>query len=235
MSKLSETQSEKPSENLTSREVARPAPLSSELEFSLEQRRILLRIAHEAILSALERRPFPEAPPIPSGLAEPRGVFTTLYLQGELGGELHRDSHSESHLELHRQLRGCVGYALPIAPLYRAVAETARAAAFDDSRFLPVTQEEASQLEVSLSVLSRLVSILPEAVEVGRHGLLISDGVRRGLLLPQVPVEYGWDRETFLQQTCRKAGLPADAWRKTVTLEAFTAEVFSDADVEVLG
>jgi AmmeMemoRadiSam system protein A len=205
------------------------------LEFSLEQRRILLRIAHEAILSALERRPFPEAPPIPSGLAEPRGVFTTLYLQGELGGELHRDSHSESHLELHRQLRGCVGYALPIAPLYRAVAETARAAAFDDSRFLPVTQEEASQLEVSLSVLSRLVSILPEAVEVGRHGLLISDGVRRGLLLPQVPVEYGWDRETFLQQTCRKAGLPLDAWRKTATIVAFTAEVFSDADVEVPG
>ena len=235
MSKLSETQSEKPSENLTSREVARPAPLSSELEFSLEQRRILLRIAHEAILSALERRPFPEAPPIPSGLAEPRGVFTTLYLQGELGGELHRDSHSESHLELHRQLRGCVGYAMPIAPLYRAVAETARAAAFDDSRFLPVTQEEASQLEVSLSVLSRLVSILPEAVEVGRHGLLISDGVRRGLLLPQVPVEYGWDRETFLQQTCRKAGLPLDAWRKTATIVAFTAEVFSDADVEVPG
>jgi AmmeMemoRadiSam system protein A len=235
MSKLSETQSEKPSENLTSREVARPAPLSSELEFSLEQRRILLRIAHEAILSALERRPFPEAPPIPSGLAEPRGVFTTLYLQGELGGELHRDSHSESHLELHRQLRGCVGYALPIAPLYRAVAETARAAAFDDSRFLPVTQEEASQLEVSLSVLSRLVSILPEAVEVGRHGLLISDGVRRGLLLPQVPVEYGWDRETFLQQTCRKAGLPLDAWRKTATIVAFTAEVFSDADVEAPG
>jgi AmmeMemoRadiSam system protein A len=235
MSKLSETQSEKPSENLTSREVARPAPLSSELEFSLEQRRILLRIAHEAILSALERRPFPEAPPIPSGLAEPRGVFTTLYLQGELGGELHRESHSESHLELHRQLRGCVGYALPIAPLYRAVAETARAAAFDDSRFLPVTPEEAPQLEVSLSVLSRLVSIPPEAVEVGRHGLLISDGVRRGLLLPQVPVEYGWDRETFLQQTCRKAGLPLDAWRKTATIEAFTAEVFSDADVEVPG
>jgi AmmeMemoRadiSam system protein A len=115
------------------------------------------------------------------------------------------------------------------------VAETARAAAFDDSRFLPVTQEEASQLEVSLSVLSRLVSILPEAVEVGRHGLLISDGVRRGLLLPQVPVEYGWDRETFLQQTCRKAGLPLDAWRKTATIVAFTAEVFSDADVEVPG
>ena len=235
MSKLSETPSEKPSQSLSGREIARPAPLSSELEFSLEQRRALLRIAHQAILSALERRPFPEAPPLPSGLAEPRGVFTTLYLRDELHRELHREHHRESHRELHRQLRGCVGYALPIAPLYRAVAETARAAAFDDCRFLPVTLEEASQLEVSLSVLSRLVLILPEAVEVGRHGLLISDGVRRGLLLPQVPVEYGWDRETFLEQTCRKAGLPLDAWRKTATLEAFTAEVFSDADVEVPG
>ena len=223
MSKLSE----KPPQSLSAHEIARPAPLSSELEFSLEQRRALLRIAHQAILSALERRPFPEAPPLPSGLAEPRGVFTTLYLREEV--------HRDHHRELHRQLRGCVGYALPIAPLYRAVAETARAAAFDDSRFLPVTLEEASQLEVSLSVLSRLVLILPEAVEVGRHGLLISDGARRGLLLPQVPVEYGWDRETFLEQTCRKAGLPLDAWRRTATLEAFTAEVFSDADVEVPG
>ncbi len=244
MSKLSETpsvQAEKPSENLSVREAARPTPLSSglELEFSLEQRRTLLGIAHRASLSALERRPFPEAPPLPSGLTEPRGVFTTLYLRSdlhrELGGELHRESHRESHREHQRQLRGCVGYALPIAPLYRAVAETARAAAFDDSRFLPVTLEEASQLEVSLSVLSRLVSILPEAVEVGRHGLLICDGVHRGLLLPQVPVEYGWDRETFLEQTCRKAGLPLDAWRQTATIEAFTAEVFSDADVEVAG
>ncbi len=225
MSKLSETQSEKPSENLPAREAACPAPLSSELEFSLEQRRTLLRIAHQAILSVLERRPFPEAPPFPPALSEPRGVFTTLYLRGDL--------RRESHRELHRQLRGCVGYAVPIAPLYRAVAETARAAAFDDSRFLPVTQEEAPQLEVSLSVLSRLFPIHPQAVEVGRHGLLISDGVHRGLLLPQVPAEYGWDRETFLEQTCRKAGLPLDAWRKTATIEAFTAEVFSDADVEV--
>ena len=87
---------------------------------------------------------------------------------------------------------------MPVAPLYRAVAETARAAAFEDSRFLPVTKEEAPQLEISLSVLSRLFPIQPEAVEVGRHGLVISQGVRRGLLLPQVPVEHGWDRKTFL-------------------------------------
>jgi len=190
-------------------------------EFSLDERRTLLRIAHQSILSALERQPFPAPPSLPARLLESRGVFTTLYLPGNLPGDLHR------------QLRGCVGYAAPIAPLHRAVAETARAAAFEDSRFLPVTKQEALQLEISLSVLSRLFPIHPDAVEVGRHGLVISDGGRRGLLLPQVPVEYGWDRETFLEQTCRKASLPLDAWRKAATLEAFTAEVFGDADVEV--
>ena len=112
-------------------------------------------------------------------------------------------------------------------------AETARAAAFEDSRFLPVTRDEALKLEVSLSVLSLLFPIRPEAVEVGRHGLIVSKGARRGLLLPQVPVEHGWDRETFLEQTCRKAGLPLDAWRKAATIEAFTAEVFGDSDLEV--
>ncbi|HMD17564.1 MAG TPA: AmmeMemoRadiSam system protein A [Terriglobales bacterium] len=218
MSKLSE----KPTENLTARDEARPTLLSP--EFSLEHRGTLLRIAHEAILSVLEHRPFATEPPLLTRLSEPRGVFTTLYLRGDrLPADLHGD----------RQLRGCVGYAMPIAPLYRAVAETARAAAFEDSRFLPVTKEEASRLEVSLSVLSPLFPIHPDAVEVGRHGLLISDGARRGLLLPQVSVENVWDRETFLDQTCRKAGLPPDAWRRHVTIEAFTAEVFSDADTEV--
>ena len=82
-------------------------------------------------------------------------------------------------------------------------------------------------------ILSRLLPIHPEAVEVGRHGLVISLGARRGLLLPQVAVEHSWDRETFLEQTSRKAGLPLDAWRKAATVEAFTAEVFADADAEV--
>jgi AmmeMemoRadiSam system protein A len=224
MSRLFETPSEKPSENLTAREVAGDTAIPAQ-EFSLDQRRTLLRIAHEAILSVLERRPFPEPSPMPPGLSDPRGVFTTLYLRS--------DRHDDVHGDLGRQLRGCVGYAVPIAPLYRAVAETARAAAFEDSRFLPVTREEALKLEVSLSILSRLFPIHPELVEVGRHGLVISLGARRGLLLPQVTVEHGWDRETFLEQTCRKAGLPLDAWRKAATVEAFTAEVFSDADVEL--
>jgi AmmeMemoRadiSam system protein A len=214
MSKQSETPSEKPSDNLAVPAAAPACPdLSTEVspELSTEQRRVLLRIAHDAILSVMERRPLADGPPALPGLGEPRGVFTTLCLRGEL--------------------RGCVGYAMPVAPLYRAVAETARAAAFEDTRFSPVTKEEASKLDVSLSVLSPLFPIHPEAVEVGRHGLVISQGGRRGLLLPQVPGEYGWDRESFLGQTCRKAGLPLDAWRKGAIIEAFTAEVFSDADV----
>jgi AmmeMemoRadiSam system protein A len=223
MSRLFETPSEKPSESLITRVPAQPSH-----EFSSDQRQTLLRIAHHAIISALERpdpyhrghggtqEPFPETP-ASAALAEPRGVFTTLYLNGAL----------------HRELRGCVGFAVPVAPLYRAVIETARAAAFEDSRFLPVTREEARVLEVSLSVLSRLAPIAPEAVEVGRHGLVISRGAHRGLLLPQVPIEHGWDRETFLEQASRKAGLPLNAWREDASIEAFTAEVFSDTDTDV--
>jgi len=207
MSKLSEI----PPENLIARAAggsALPTP-----EFSTEQRRTLLRIAHQAILSALQDRPAPETAPFAAALSEARGVFTTLYLD--------------------RQLRGCVGYAVAVLPLCRAVAETACAAAFEDSRFSRVTLEEAPRLEVSLSVLSLLFPIHAEAVEPGRHGLMISQGNRRGLLLPQVAIEHGWGRETFLEQACRKAGLAPDAWRKGASVEAFTAEVFGDSDGEV--
>jgi len=176
-------------------------------EFTLEERSILLKLAHASIESALENREIALDPPSPH-LAEPRAAFTTIYFRG--------------------QLHGCVGFVLPVASLYRTVAETARAAAFEDTRFLPVTPDEAPELKVSLSILSPLQPIPAEEVEIGRHGLLISQHGRRGLLLPQVPVEHGWDRVTFLEQTCRKAGLPPDAWQQGATLEAFTAEVFSD-------
>jgi len=117
----------------------------------------------------------------------------------------------------------------PTTPLYRAVAETARAAAFEDTRFDPVKLGEAPSLQIELSVLSPPRPILADSIEVGRHGLLISASGLRGLLLPQVPVEHGWNRITFLEQTCRKAGLPLDAWQKGATLEAFTAEVFGES------
>jgi AmmeMemoRadiSam system protein A len=220
MSKPSETRL---SETLPSRDQPQPQ------EYSLEQRQILLRIARQSILSTVEHRSFLDAP-VPPELLEPRGVFTTLYLK--LDSATTDETASERLPGDHcRKLRGCVGYAIPVAPLHRAVAETARAAAFQDSRFSPVTLGEVPRLEISLSVLSRLFPVHPDFVEVGRHGLVISDGARRGLLLPQVPTENGWDRKTFLQQTCRKAGLPLDAWRNAI-IEAFTAEVFSDFDVE---
>jgi AmmeMemoRadiSam system protein A len=181
-------------------------------DFSALERSQLLQLAHESISSAVEHR---EAqlreivldPPTPH-LAEPRGVFTSLYLRQEL--------------------RGCVGYVFPTCSVYRAVAETARAAAFDDNRFSPVTKEESSQLQIELSILTPAHPIRPEEIQVGRHGLLIGWQGRRGLLLPQVAAERGWDRTTFLEQTCRKAGLPTDAWQKGATVEAFTAEVFGE-------
>jgi AmmeMemoRadiSam system protein A len=125
-------------------------------------------------------------------------------------------------------LRGCIGYVLAVAPLYRTVAETAMAAAFEDPRFDPVTESEARELNVEVSIMSKLFPIRPEDVEIGRHGLLVSMDRRRGLLLPQVPLEHGWDRQTFLNETCRKAWLPPDAWQHGAQLEAFTAEVFGE-------
>jgi len=189
-----------------------PSPVAVESgafsgEFSKDERALLLRLAHESILSALERREIPLDPPT-AHLAEPRGAFTSLYLHGEL--------------------RGCVGYVLPVSPVYRAVADTARAAAFEDTRFHPVTLAEAPELAIELSILSPPRPTAAESVEIGRHGLLISKDGQRGLLLPQVPVEHNWDRITFLEQTCRKAGLPLDAWKMGATIEAFSAEVFGE-------
>ena len=190
-------------------------------EFSNEERMLLLRLAHDSISSALQHRELSLEPPTPH-LAEPRGVFTSLYLRRVREEDQPKEEHHEA------ELRGCVGYVLPTCAVFRAVAETARAAAFDDNRFSPVTQEEAPHLEVELSILSPPQAIRPEEIQVGRHGLLISGHGRRGLLLPQVPVERGWDRTTFLEQTCRKAGLPLDAWQNGATIEAFTAEVFGE-------
>jgi AmmeMemoRadiSam system protein A len=168
---------------------------------------VLLRLAHDSILSAVQKRAIPLDPPT-ARLAEPRGAFTSLYLRGEL--------------------RGCVGYVLPKESVYRTVAETARAAAFEDTRFYPVTLAEAQALEIELSILSQPQPISAEAIEIGRHGLLISMDAHRGLLLPQVAADHNWDRVTFLEQTCRKAGLPLDAWKNGAKIEAFTAEVFGD-------
>ncbi len=125
-------------------------------------------------------------------------------------------------------LRGCIGHIVGDRPLYLTVADMAQAAAFEDPRFPPMTCGEMPEMEVEISILSPLTPC-PDAalVEVGRHGLLVRRGPHSGLLLPQVPVEWGWDRETFLEQTCCKAGLPPGSWRQPDTsLFWFEAEVF---------
>lgn len=184
-------------------------PTASELEpqYTREERTALLELAHDAILATLENRAL--RPFSPSAhLSESRGAFTTVYSNG--------------------QLRGCVGYPSAVMPLYKTVVETSQSAAFDDPRFPPVALSEARGLKISISILSPIFAIRPEEIAVGRHGLIISQHGYRGLLLPQVPLEHGWDRITFLEQTCRKAGLPLNAWTSGATIEAFTAEVFGD-------
>jgi len=181
--------------------------VSHTAEYSPEERYELLSLAHRAIDARLRSIEL-EVDPHSAHFGEHRGAFTTLYLDGEL--------------------RGCVGYVLPAYPLFRTIMEAAVAAAFNDIRFPPVTLEEAALLKIEISVLSPLFPISPEDIEIGRHGLVITYGTRRGLLLPQVPVEHGWGRETFLEQTCLKAGAPPDAWRLGALVEAFTAEVFGE-------
>jgi AmmeMemoRadiSam system protein A len=176
-------------------------------EYSAEERKQLLQLAHRAIRSRIQGKELQVAAPSPK-LNKERGAFTTLHLDG--------------------QLRGCIGYVIATKPLYETVIETAAAAAFDDPRFNPVTVQEAPRLQIEISVLSPMFPIQPEQVEVGKHGLLVAFMGRRGLLLPQVPVEWGWDRERFLSETCRKAGLPMDSWKKGAEFEAFTAEVFGE-------
>ena len=185
----------------------RSAVASEASEYSSAEREQLLTLAHRAIEAALNRVVLDLNPPTVH-LAQFRSAFTTLHITGKL--------------------RGCIGYVFPTQPLYQTVAETARSAAFEDPRFEPVTPAEAQLLQIEISVLSPLQTIAPEGIVVGKHGLVVTKGNQRGLLLPQVPVEWDWDRETFLSQTCLKAGLPADAWLHDVEVQAFTAEVFSD-------
>ncbi|OGC96089.1 MAG: AMMECR1 domain-containing protein [candidate division Zixibacteria bacterium RBG_16_53_22] len=143
-------------------------------------------------------------------LNQPLGAFVTLHKKGEL--------------------RGCIGTFHPGGPLYQVVAQMARQAAFSDYRFQPVTNGELDTLDIEISVLTPMKRIYdPKAVAVGRDGLYIKRGISAGVLLPQVPVEQGWDRIEFLDHTCLKAGLPPGAWKeKNTELYVFQAEVFGE-------
>ncbi|HKT13083.1 MAG TPA: AmmeMemoRadiSam system protein A [Terriglobia bacterium] len=174
-----------------------------------EHRKILLKLARQAleegVCGVIELKEPPELAP---ALLEPRGAFVTLRKDADL--------------------RGCIGHVQTSAPLYKTVQECAVAAALSDPRFRPVTPEEAPLLHLEISVLSMPSEIAPDQVVIGQHGLIVTQGWQRGLLLPQVPVACNWGREQFLEETCLKAGLPPDAWKKGARIEAFTAEVFEE-------
>ncbi|MBU0755033.1 MAG: AmmeMemoRadiSam system protein B [Planctomycetes bacterium] len=147
---------------------------------------------------------------ITPALKEELGAFVTLKIDG--------------------QLRGCIGYLKGVQPLYRAVINNTISAASKDPRFPPVQKKEVARIHMEISVLSPVIPVKDvEEIVVGRDGLIISQGSRRGTLLPQVPVEYGWTRQEFLEHSCMKAGLPKDAYKEPDTrIERYAAQVFSE-------
>lgn len=209
------------------------------LELSADERAWLLELARWAVLHRLaEAGTMPDGDTSDATLGDRGGMAdgpVDSKVPAPPPGVLHRSLGAFVTFKKDGHLRGCIGSMVGDGPLYLTVARMARAAAFEDPRFPPVTAAEASALELDISVLGPLTRCPePSLVRVGRHGLLVRQGYRSGVLLPQVPVEWGWDRETFLAQTCRKAGLPPDAWRNAwrdghTELYWFEAEVFGDA------
>ena len=173
----------------------------------------LLEVAREAIFCRLSRGSVPPFAVTEPELEAPAGAFVSLHLDD--------------------QLRGCIGNLHGDRPLQDVVAEMAVEAAIGDPRFPALTLKELPRTELEVSVLTPFVPIAPDGVVVGRHGLYVVRGPRRGVLLPQVGKQYGWTAEELLQHTCKKAGLPADAWKdKETRLFAFEAEVFSNASMQ---
>lgn len=179
-----------------------------------ETRRWLLEEARATIAHALGRgQPPSDSPELPDGAEQQRGCFVTL--------------HTGSGA-----LRGCIGTFVVEEPLWRAVRQMAVAAATRDPRFRALSSDELDDCVLEISALTPTEPVQPHEVEVGLHGLCVERGPYRGVLLPQVATERGWDRETFISQTCVKAGLPPDAWRDgSVELAVFAAEVFGENDM----
>ncbi|ASA76860.1 TIGR00296 family protein [Thermococcus sp. 5-4] len=181
----------------------------------------LVRLARRAIEEYFRNgrtiKPPEDTPP---ELWEKMGVFVTI---------------NKRHAPPQMALRGCIGFPLPVYPLVEATIKAAIYAAVDDPRFPPVRESELNDLVIEVSVLTPPEPIegppeeRPKKIKVGRDGLIIEKGIYSGLLLPQVPIEWGWDEEEFLAQTCWKAGLPPDCWLDESTkVYRFTAEIFEE-------
>jgi AmmeMemoRadiSam system protein A len=180
-----------------------------EEKLTKKEQEALLRLARETIKEFLKngkRKRFENENP---KLNQPGGVFVTI--------------------KIDNNLRGCIGYITSPRPLYQTVIEAAIAAAVNDPRFTPLTIPELAKAKLEISVLTPPREITNiEEIEVGKHGLIITKGFNKGLLLPQVASEEGWDRLTFLKYTCLKAGLLPDAWDKDAKIEIFSAQVFRE-------
>jgi len=188
--------------------MARTVKAGVDLGLTGDEKKTLHRIARSTIEAAVAGKPLPDIVPDTETLKEKRGAFVSLHRQGNL--------------------RGCIGYIVAEKPLCQTIKEMALAAAFQDPRFNPLTKDELQDLDIEISVLTPLQQISDiNEIEVGRHGLMLLRGHHSGLLLPQVATEYGWDKETFLEHTCMKAGLPTDAWQdKDSKIFIFSADIF---------
>lgn len=174
-----------------------------------DQQKTLLKLARQAITHFMEKGKPPAIKTDDETFKQKRGAFVTLKVKD--------------------QLRGCIGYPVPFKSLFETIVDVAISAATKDFRFCPIDQKELHETKIEISVLSPAEPIKDiSEIEVGKHGIIISDGPHRGLLLPQVPVEWGWDRETFLSHGCMKAGLDEDVWKKGARIEIFSAQVFSE-------
>ncbi len=180
------------------------------MDLTDQDKKTLLEIVKRAIIAKASNRELPKLTMESPILKEKRGAFVTLKKRG--------------------LLRGCIGYIKAFKPLCDTVQEMAVAAAFHDPRFPALKKDEVDQLTFEISVLSPFKRIRDIGeIEVGKHGLYIVNGYNSGLLLPQVAIEYEWDRETFLEQTCYKAGLNAQAWKdKKTEIYIFSADYFGD-------
>ncbi len=174
------------------------------------ERQVLLKIARDSIHRELEGLPFSLPNVTDSGLLKHRGAFVTLHRHG--------------------QLRGCIGIFSADRPLYEVVGDMAISAAFHDPRFRPLSPAEFKEIDLEISALTPLRQTTDiDEIQVGTHGIYIVHDPYRGVLLPQVATEYGWDRYTFLDQTCIKAGMVSGCWKDPDTkIYIFSAEVFGE-------
>jgi len=175
-------------------------------------RKNILDLTRQAVVEAVTQKRLLREIPRNDSFQQHCGVFVTLHVAGKL--------------------RGCIGVIQPKEPLGEHIARCAFSAALEDPRFTPMQPEELPKLGIEVSLLSPLERIQPEQIEIGKHGLLVEQGFRRGLLLPQVAVEHHLGREEFLAETCHKAGLPVDSWKAPSTLiYGFTCEIVAEEKI----